>query len=113
MKELICIVCPRGCHLSVDEKALKVNGNSCNRGAIYGINEITNPVRVITSTVKIKNASLKRLPVKTSKAISKSLMFEVIKLLDDVEVTSPIHIGDVILKSILKTDVDIIACKDM
>ena len=113
MKELICIVCPRGCRLNVDEKALKVTGNSCNRGAIYGINEITNPIRVITSTVKIKNASLKRLPVKTSKAISKSLMFEVIKLLDDVEVTSPIHIGDVILKNILGTDVDIIACKDM
>ena len=113
MKELIYIVCPRGCRLNVDEKALKVTGNFCNRGAIYGINEITNPVRVITSTVKIKNASLKRLPVKTSKAISKSLIFEVIKLLDDVEVTSPIHIGDVILKNILKTDVDIIACKDM
>lgn len=113
MKELICIACPRGCHLSVDENSFVVTGNSCPRGEAYGVNEIKNPVRVITSTVKIKGASINRLPVKTDKAIAKSLMFDVIKLLDGIEVTSPIKIGDVIISNILGTDVNIVACKEM
>lgn len=113
MKELICIACPRGCHLKVDEITYEVTGNSCPRGAVYGANELRNPVRVITSTVRIKGANLNRLPVKTDKAIAKGLMFDVIKLLDDVEVHSPIHSGDVVLHNVLGTDVNIVACKDM
>ncbi|MDD6302106.1 MAG: DUF1667 domain-containing protein [Bacillales bacterium] len=113
MKELICIACPRGCHLQVNEETFEVKGNTCPRGAVYGVNEIKNPVRVITSTVKIKGSDINRLPVKTDKAIAKGLMFDVIKLLDDVVVTSPVNIGDVILENILGTDVNIVACKKM
>ena len=53
MKELICIVCPQGCHLKVDEEnGCAVTGNSCPRGAEYGKAELTHPTRVVTSTVK-------------------------------------------------------------
>ena len=52
MKELICIVCPRGCHLTIDENK-NVTGNSCPRGVQYAINEVTNPMRMLTSTVFI------------------------------------------------------------
>ena len=41
MKELICIVCPKGCHLKVDEEnGCAVTGNGCPRGAEYGKNEL-------------------------------------------------------------------------
>ena len=50
--ELICIVCPRGCHLVVDEN-LNVTGNTCKRGEVYGQNEVTNPTRTVTSTVQL------------------------------------------------------------
>ena len=113
MKELICITCPRGCHLIVDEEKLTVTGNSCPRGAQYGIAEVTNPVRTITSTVKIIGTTINRLPVKTDKPISKKLMFDVMKLLDDVQVTSPIKRGTIIIENVLGTDVNIIACRDM
>ena len=53
VKELICIVCPRGCHLTVDTELEKVTGNTCKRGEIYGLNEVKNPTRIVTSTVKI------------------------------------------------------------
>ena len=52
MKELICIICPRGCHLSVDEETLAVSGNTCPRGAEYGRSEVSNPVRTVTGSVK-------------------------------------------------------------
>ena len=54
MKELICITCPKGCHLKVDEQTYAVTGNSCPRGAVYGANELRNPVRVVTSTVIVE-----------------------------------------------------------
>lgn len=47
-KEMICIVCPVGCHISVDTDTLEVTGNTCPRGEKYGKEELTNPKRVIT-----------------------------------------------------------------
>ena len=67
MKELICIVCPKGCHLKVDEEnGYAVTGNSCPRGAEYGKKELVNPTRVITSTVKVEGGALRRVSVKTT-----------------------------------------------
>jgi len=79
MTELICIVCPRGCHLSVD-KELNVTGNGCLRGKEYGINEVTNPTRMVTSTIAVTDAeTLVRLPVKTSRPVPRGKIFEVMK----------------------------------
>ena len=65
MKELICIVCPKGCCLHVDESNdYAVTGNGCARGAMYGRTELTNPTRVVTSTVCVSGAELPRCPVK-------------------------------------------------
>ena len=62
MKELICIVCPNGCHLKVDEEnGYNVTGNKCERGAEYGKAELLHPVRVVTSTVRIEGAACRRL----------------------------------------------------
>ena len=61
MKEIICITCPKGCHLKVDEESFAVTGNSCPRGAVYGANELRNPVRVVTSTVVVDGPT-RRLP---------------------------------------------------
>ena len=78
MKELICIVCPKGCHLYVDEENNDfVTGNSCPRGAVYGQNEIRNPQRTLTSTVRIQGAAYRRCPVKTNRPIPKSAMLQI------------------------------------
>ena len=74
-KEMICIVCPVGCHISVNTETYEVKGNSCPRGEVYGKEELTAPKRVVTSTVKIKNALDKRCPVKTEKINSKGIKF--------------------------------------
>lgn len=117
-KEMICIVCPIGCHLTVtkdEDEALgySVKGNKCKRGIEYGIKELTNPTRVITSTVKIKNAHLKRLPVKTNGAIPKALNFECMRLINSIEIVAPIKMGDVIIENILDTGVDLVASRSM
>lgn len=112
MKEFICIVCPRGCHLKVDDE-MNVTGNTCPRGKVYALNEITNPTRMITSTVAIESVELHRVPVMTSKPIPKGKIFDVMGEINKVRVKAPIKIGDVIIKNVLGLDSDIIATRDI
>lgn len=112
-RELICISCPLGCHLSVDAENKTVIGNTCKRGEIYGLNEVFNPVRVITSTVKIEGASLPVLPVKTNGAIPKNMNFEAMKVINNVTCIAPIKVGDIIIKDILGTGVDVVAARSL
>ena len=112
MKEFICIVCPRGCHLKVDDD-MNVTGNTCPRGKVYAINEITNPTRMITSTVAIVSKELNRVPVMTSNPIPKGKIFDVMNEINKVRVKAPIKIGDVIIKNVLGLDSDIIATRDI
>ena len=112
MKELICITCPRGCHLQVDENnGFAVTGNACPRGAVYGYNELTNPTRVVTSTVRTNSETEPRCPVKTNGAIPKGKMFEAMRLLDSVVLETPINSGDVVIENLFETGIDFVACK--
>jgi CxxC motif-containing protein len=112
MTEVICIVCPKGCHLKVDETDdYRVTGAGCERGIAYGKKELTNPTRVITSTVRVEGAVTARLPVKTDRDIPKGKIFKAMALLDDVTVTSPVNIGDVIVPNILGLDANFVATR--
>lgn len=115
MKELICIVCPKGCHLKAEQQksGWSITGFTCPRGKEYGENEMTHPTRVITSTVKISGACHPRLPVKTASPIPKEMIGEAMKLLDGIELASPIRRGDVIIADICKTGIPFIASRDM
>ena len=115
MRDLICINCPMGCQLKVDDSDLnniKVSGNTCKRGETYGINEVLHPKRMVTSVVKVSNRC-EVLSVKTKEAIPKELIFKALDVLKDVNVKAPIHIGDIVVKDILSTGVDIIATKNI
>ncbi|MDU5111695.1 MAG: DUF1667 domain-containing protein, partial [Clostridium sp.] len=107
-KELICICCPIGCHLKVSIEENKVSGNGCKRGIDYGLTEVTNPVRVITTTVKVNNGEISVLPVKTKGEIPKGLIFNCMEELKKIEVTPPINIGDIVLANILETGIDVV-----
>ncbi len=115
MTELICIVCPVGCHLTINknEEGFKVEGNTCKRGEKYAIEEMTNPRRVITSTVKLQNSYLHLLPVKTEDTIPKDMIFEIMEELDKIEVSAPINVGDIIVENILDTGVNVISTKNI
>lgn len=114
MRKMICIVCPMGCRMTVNEEApVSVAGNSCHRGEEYARNEILNPVRMITSTVKISGAIYRRCPVKTDAAVSKDKIFEAMELLNGVELTSPVHTGQIVVESICGTKSNFVATREM
>ncbi|MGL4344076.1 MAG: DUF1667 domain-containing protein [Cellulosilyticaceae bacterium] len=112
-KDLVCIVCPKGCRLHVSgEEKLSVTGNSCPRGEVYGIKEVTAPTRVVTSTVRFEGKKHHLLPVKTSADIPKEKIIECMALINSVSVKPPIRMGDVIVSDLLGLGVDLVATKD-
>ena len=112
MTELICIVCPKGCHLKVDEEnGYKVTGNGCPRGAAYGEKELVNPTRVITSTVKVDAKTARRVPVKTKGDIPNGKIYAIMEELTKVTAKAPVQVGDVVIPDVLGLGVDIVACK--
>lgn len=113
MKNLICIVCPKGCHLTINENDLTVTGNACEKGSEYAVNELTAPVRMVTSTVCITGAQHRRCPVKTSKPVSKAIVFDAMKQLDKICLTAPVKTGQIAVKSICGTDADFVVTRDM
>lgn len=114
MTELICIGCPKGCHLHVDEeKDYEVSGASCEKGVAYGKIELTDPRRVLTSTVRIKGAALERCSVKTNAPIPKAELFAVMKALNTAELQSPVKIGDVVIANVCGTGADIVATRNL
>ncbi len=112
MKELVCIVCPRGCELNISED-LVVTGNKCPRGEMYAKKELTNPTRTVTSTIKIVGASISNIPVKTDREIDKDKIFELLKFIKNKEVQAPIRLGDILIKKPIGIDVNIVATRSV
>ncbi|MDO4808736.1 MAG: DUF1667 domain-containing protein [Eubacteriales bacterium] len=114
-KKLICIGCPLGCPLTVTMKegsVISVAGNTCPRGDAYARKEVTDPTRIVTSTVKITGSTTDRyLPVKTASDIPKGKIFDCMKALVNVAVEAPVHVGDVIVADVAGTGVNIVASK--
>ena len=111
-RELICIGCPMGCPIVVemeDGKVLSVTGNTCPRGESYARKEVTNPTRIVTTTVRVDGGKVPMINVKTEQDIPKDKIFECIAALRGVTMKAPIHIGDIILENVADTGVNIVA----
>lgn len=111
-KEIICTVCPRGCHIEVTgdgETAQNVLNYGCKRGLEYAQNEYSHPVRILTTTVKIDGIENDLLPVRSEKPIPKEKLFECMEVIKNTKAALPVKSRSVIVKNICGTGVDIIA----
>ena len=114
--ELTCIGCPLGCPLTVTmegNEVVDVKGNTCPKGEAYAKKEVTNPTRIVTSTVRVSGGSCPMVNVKTASDIPKDKIFECVEALKDIIVPAPVKIGDVILKDVAGTGVDVIAARNV
>lgn len=110
IRQITCIRCPMGCLLTVeltDGVVTKVSGNQCPRGEEYAKTECVNPVRTLTTTVKVSNG--RPLPVRSREPIPKAELISCLSQLRNVTVTAPIAIGTVIVPNVCGTGIDIIA----
>lgn len=113
-KEIICTVCPRGCHMMVEgegDKVLNVEGYSCKRGLEYASAEYAHPVRILTTLVKINGVDNDLLPVRSNQPLPKEKLFECMDVIRATSVKLPVKRYDVIVPNICGTGVDIVATK--
>lgn len=116
VRELICIGCPMGCPLTVtmeNGEVLSVTGNTCPNGDRYARKEVTDPRRTVTSTVRIKGGVLPVVSVKTATDIPKNKIFDCMKEIDKIVIDAPVKIGDVVIKNVCDTGVDVIVTKNI
>lgn len=114
--EMICIVCPVGCRLKAefnDDGTVRVSGNTCPKGAKYAAEELTNPVRTVTTSVPVSSGHMDLLSVKTRNPVPKASIPDVLRELRGVKVHAPVAVGDVVLANAAGTGVDIVATRSI
>ena len=111
---MICINCPKGCELEVEESGgeVRVTGHSCPKGEAYAKSEVTNPTRMVTGLVRIAGMR-KPLPVKTKTAVPKPKIDAVLFAMHQATVQLPVRIGDVVISDVAETGVDLVATANM
>ena len=116
VKELVCIGCPLGCNLKEEISgggSMEVTGNTCPRGADYAKKELTDPRRIVTSSVRVKGGHLPCVSVKTETDIPKDKIFDCVRALKDVELLAPVKIGQVVAEDVAGTGAAVIATKEI
>lgn len=92
---------------------IEVKGNTCPKGDIYARKEVTNPTRIVTSTVRVSGGTSAMVNVKTASDIPKDKIFDCVEALKGVEIAAPVKIGDVVLANVAGTGVNIIAARNI
>ena len=117
-----CTTCPSECLLTVEVErdangamtaVRSVTGNSCPRGDTFAHQELTCPIRVLTTTVAVSGGDEALLPVRTAEAIPLALHTQAMALIRGLVVNAPIHMGDIILPNLLDTNIDLVASMDI
>lgn len=111
-RELTCIGCPMGCLVTVELEGAEVAavlGHTCPRGEVYARREVTNPTRIVTSTVRVLAGERERVSCKTAQDIPKDRISDVMAAINAVSVSAPVHIGDVLIEDAARTGVAVVA----
>lgn len=116
-----CTTCPSECALTVEVardatgalRATSVQGNRCPRGKAFAEQEITCPMRILTTTVVVEGGDERLLPVRTTKPIPRSLHIKAMEAVRHASVEAPVRMGDVVLSDVLGTGVDLVASMDV
>ncbi len=116
-RKFICVSCPLGCGLSVSlddaGEVVKVEGNTCPRGESYARSEVKDPRRVFASTVRVRGGKLAVCPVRSKTPAPKGKLFGIAEEVARLEVDAPVKIGQVLIRGVCGTDVDIVASRDL
>jgi len=115
-EKMICITCPMGCSVELTREGqtlLSVDGNTCKRGEEYVRRELTDPRRMVATTVKVKDGIHPLVPVYTEEAFPKPRIFDLLEKLRQVELEAPVEMDQVVLPNALDTGIDILASREM
>lgn len=113
----LCIGCPLGCRLEVEEdqegSVVEVRGHSCRKGKTFAEREHHDPRRMVTTTVAVEGGRWARLPVHTTSEVPKDVVHDVVRSLRALRVIAPVERGQVIVSNVLGTGADVVASRPM
>lgn len=115
-RHFTCVVCPVGCEIDVelrDGDVVSMTGNRCAKGKEFVLQELEEPMRVLTTTVPIQGGRWAMLPVRTDRPIPRRLMLEVVGELADAEVQAPVSVSDIIATDVAGTGANVVATRNM
>lgn len=114
MRTCICILCPNGCEIEASQDGLgtvTLNGARCNKGREYAVQELVDPRRNVTSSVKVADGCLPLASVRLSAPIPKNMIFPVMDAIRGITVKAPVVTGQVVISDVLGLGCDIVATK--
>ncbi|GHV92560.1 molybdopterin oxidoreductase [Spirochaetia bacterium] len=116
-KEMVCVICPNSCLLTVstenDKGQINVKNNGCPRGIEFAAREMTNPERILTSTVRMRNGALPLISVRSDRPVQKAELINLVKQLDNLIIDAPVSGGQVLVPSMGANKVNIIATREV
>ncbi len=114
--KMICITCPMGCSLEVThegETVVNIDGATCKRAETYVKEELTDPRRMVATTVRVKGGIHPLVPVRTAAPVPKGRIFDLLQALREVELEAPVKVDEVVLDNVVDTDVAVLASRDL
>lgn len=115
-RTFVCITCPVGCEIEAlveGDQLLQIEGNACRRGIDFVKEELTDPKRMLASTVQVRGGKLPLVPVRSSAPLPKPLLLDVAERLRDVVLEAPVEIHQVAIHDVLGTGVDIVTTRPL
>lgn len=113
-KEITCVVCPIGCKIIVTNEEMNrgvIKGNKCKKGIEYTRNEVLNPRRMLTSSIRVYGGEWPLVSVKSSKPVPKDKIFTILTALHKMVIQAPVYSQQCLMKNVLNIGIDIIATK--
>lgn len=113
-QKITCTICPIGCKIfiNIDEKQIiSSEGNRCKKGIYYARSEVFNPRRMLTTSISVKDGEWPLASVKSTRPIPKKKLFSILREIKKIKIDAPVITGQIIIKNVLNTGVDIIATK--
>ncbi len=113
-REFVCIVCPVGCHLTVDfdeQGEVTVSGNKCPRGETYAREEVLAPKRTVTATARVNGTVHRRVSVKTDGPLPVEHINELLDRVYELSLDPPVRLGDVLIENVRETGINLVATR--
>ena len=115
-RHFVCVICPIGCEIDVvhdGSKIISMEGNKCQKSEEFVNQELIEPMRILTTTVRIQESMWPVIPVRTDKPVPKRLFPRIMRQLRRTKLQAPVNMLDVVVRDVLGTGANIIATRTM
>jgi CxxC motif-containing protein len=115
-RHFVCVVCPVGCEVDVvheGNRIISMEGNKCEESEEFVSQELIEPMRILTTTIRIQGSKWPVIPVRTDKAVPKRLFPRITGQLRRIKLQAPVNMLDVVVKDVLRTGANVVATRTM